>query len=133
MNKRGAILVENIVFIVLNLIFLTILVMFLMRQGGGAVVMEQGYAKEIALMIDAAQPGMEIHFDMEDAKELAKKNGFEPDEIVKKQDNIITVKLSKDSGYSYSFFNDVDVSVFSDAVNTNAYVIKINGYGVKDE
>ena len=40
-NKRGNILVENIVFIILNLVFVAILILFIMRQGIGAVVLEQ--------------------------------------------------------------------------------------------
>lgn len=132
MNNRGVILVENIVFIILNLIFLTILVLFIARQGEGAVILEESYAKEIALLIDSAKPGMVMQLDMEDAREVAEKNGIDFDKIVKREKNIITVKLTKDSGYSYSFFNDVDVSVFP-APKDDLYVIRINDYGVKDE
>ncbi len=40
MKKRGAILVENVVFLILNLLFLSILVLFLVKQGSGATVLE---------------------------------------------------------------------------------------------
>ena len=39
-KKKGEILVENIIFIVLNLVFLTILVLFLINQGNGAIFMK---------------------------------------------------------------------------------------------
>ncbi len=129
MRKRGEILVENIIFIVLNLIFLTILILFIARQGAGAIVLEQSYAKEIALMIDSSKPVMTLRLDMKEARELADKNGIEFKDVVKINKNLVTIKLSKDSGYSYSFFNDVQVEPpFPDATNEFVYVIKISGY-----
>jgi hypothetical protein len=128
MKKRGTILIENIIFIVLNLIFLTILVLFLARQGEGAIVLEENYAKEIAMIVNSAKPIMTLRLDMEDAKELAEENGIDFKNIVKINGNIVTVKLSKDSGYSYSFFNNVDAKLYPDATTKNVYVIKINGY-----
>jgi len=122
---------ENVVFIILNVLFLTILILFLARQGQGAIVLEQSYAKQIALLIDSAKPGMTIILDMGKAKDLAEKNNLEFKDIVKKTDNVITIRLSASGGYSYSYFNDVDVSLYPDTSNpekVNSYVIKINEY-----
>ena len=63
-NKRGTILVENVVFIILNLLFLSIVILFLFKQGGGAILMEQSYAKNIALLIDSSKPVMELKLNM---------------------------------------------------------------------
>lgn len=122
MKKRAGILVGNIVFIILNLIFLTMLVLFIARQGGGAILLEQSYAKQIALIIDSAKPGMQIYLNMEDALEIARKKLGEEhlNEIIKIKDNIVTVKLSDKSGYSYSFFNDIEIK--------GKYYDKLNGY-----
>lgn len=129
MNKQGEILVENIIFILLNLVFLTILILFIARQGEGIIVTEESYAKEIALMIDAAQPGMTLHFDVKDARGLAEKNGIDFENIITIDKNVVSVKLSKNSGYSYSFFNDVKVSEpYPDATNKFMYIIKILEY-----
>jgi len=130
-GKKGAVLMENVVFIILNVLFLTILILFLARQGQGAIVLEQSYAKQIALLIDSAKPGMTIILDMGKAKDLAEKNNLEFKDIVKKTDNVITIRLSEKGGYSYSYFNDVDVSLYPDTSNpekVNSYVIKINEY-----
>jgi len=126
--KRGSLLVENVIFIVLNLIFITILAFFIFRQGNGAIVLEQSYAKNIALLIDTAKPITEMKLNMEDAMTLAEKNGVRREEIVTKKGNVITVKLSKQGGYQYSFFNNVDVSIYPDVVPEKNYIIKINGY-----
>tara|TARA_Y100000034_G_scaffold101437_1_gene125757 strand:- start:1800 stop:2207 length:408 start_codon:yes stop_codon:yes gene_type:complete len=108
-EKRGNILVENTIFIVLNLIFLTILVLFLFSKVGSAAVLEEKYAKQIALMIDSAKPGMEIHLNMEKAFEK-KEDSWDIKNVVSINDNVVTVKLrEKGNGYSYSFFNNVEL------------------------
>ena len=110
-KKKGTILVENIVFIILNLLFLVVLVLFLVKQGSGAVVLEQTYSKQIAMIADLAKPGMIIKMDMTRGKTLADSNGFNFNEVVRISDNAVRVKLSSSvkAGYTYSFFNDVNV------------------------
>ena len=71
MKKRGQILAENVIFIVLNLIFLAILVLFIYSKSGSEAILEEKYAKQIALIIDSAKPGMNISLNMEDAYKKA--------------------------------------------------------------
>lgn len=135
-KKRGTILMENVVFIILNLLFIMILVIFISKQGQGAILLEESYAKQIALLIDSAKPEMTIILNMENAKELSGKNEVSFSEVVRvdKENNLVIVKLSSDGGYSYGFFNDVDVSVYPDTKglqnsgDADSYVIKINSY-----
>lgn len=122
---------ENVIFIILNVLFLVILILFLLRQGQGAILLEQSYAKQIALLIDSAKPRMTIILDMSKAKDLAEKNGLEFKDIVIHANNVITIKLSEKGGYSYSYFNDVNVTLYpdtSDPEDITSYVIKINEY-----
>jgi len=127
-NRRGTILLENIIFIILNLVFLTILILFLFRQGSGAIVLEQSYAKNIALLIDEGKPITEMKLNMEDAMNLAEKNRVAREEIVKINGNVVTVKVTEKGGYQYSFFNSVDVTSYPDVFPEKNYIIKINGY-----
>ena len=129
-SKKGNVLMENIVFIILNLIFLTILILFLLKQGGGAIILEQAYAKQIALLIDSAKPGAEIYLNMEKGKKVAEKNSVEFKDVVKINNNIVMVKLSEEGGYEYSFFNDVELDK-PYPVDDETYRFKIVGY--KDE
>ena len=125
-DKRGSnILTENIMFIVLNIVFLTILVVFLISKMGSAAVLEEKYAKQIAMIIDSAKPEMEIYLDMEKGIKEARENGINDLEIVTIQENIITVKLREKGGFSYSFFNNVDVENIYPVDNKNMR-IKIN-------
>tara|TARA_Y100000034_G_scaffold121826_1_gene166525 strand:- start:58 stop:456 length:399 start_codon:yes stop_codon:yes gene_type:complete len=131
MKKKAQILVENVVFIILNLIFLTILILFIYSKSGSEALLEEKYAKQIALIIDSAKPQMEIHLNMEDAIKKAKNKWGEDKigKIVSISGNTVTVKLREKGGNSYSFFNDVDVSVFHDNQKyTEEYVIIINKY-----
>ena len=125
-NKKANILAENIIFIVLNMLFLTILIIFLFSKTGSAAVLEEKYAKQIALLIDSAKPGMTIHLNMEDAIEKAEEEGWDTANVVTKNENIITVKLREKGGYSYSFFNDVDFSPNLDTTNNKEYFFVIN-------
>lgn len=127
-DRKGTILVENIIFILLNLMFIVILTLFVYRQGSGAIVLEQSYAKNIALLIDSAKPASELILNMEEGFDLAEKNGISREEIVQIEDNIVTVKLTKDSGYQYSFFNNVDATTYPDIFPDKNYIIKINAY-----
>lgn len=128
-KKRGQILVENIIFIILNLVFLTILILFIYSKSGGEAVLEEKYSKQIALIIDSAKPGMIIHLNMENAIKKAEENKFE-EGIVSFEGNTVTVKLREKGGSSYSFFNNVDISIFPDTslIPVKEYVIRINSY-----
>ena len=125
-GKRGNILTENIIFIVLNLAFITILLIFLFSKTESASVLEEKYAKQIALLIDATEPSMTIHLDMEDALDVAEKENFPAGEIVKITENLVTVKLREDGGYSYSFFNDVEANANFDTLNKKEYYFVIS-------
>jgi hypothetical protein len=115
-SKKGNILTENIIFIILNLVFLSILIIFLFSKMGGAAVLEEKYAKQIALILDSAEPGMAIYLNMEDAIKIAKKENRDLDNVISIQNNVVSVQLREKGGYSYSFFNDVvddiDFSVY---------------------
>jgi len=124
MKKRGNILAENIIFIILNLIFLTILVLFLFSKISGAAVLEEKYAKQIALIIDSAEPVMEINLDVGEMIKEAKDNSWELNNVITINDNLVTVKLRKKGGYSYSFFNNVDVMPYY--AGGDRYILTVN-------
>lgn len=124
-NNSGEILIGNVVFILLNAIFIFILILFLFRQGEGAVVLEQTYAKKIALLVDSAQPDMLIKIDMEDGFKIAERNGIDFNNIISVDGNVVHVKLNDKSGYSYSFFNDVHLSAYPDSTQEGMYILAV--------
>ena len=127
-NKRGNLIMSNVLSLLLNLIVLIAWIVFISSRGTEAIVLEQNYAKNIALLIDSAKPITEMTLNMKDAFDLAKKNGVPFNETVKVNGNNVIVKLSFGGGYKYSFFNDVDVTVYPDLLPNKNYIIKVNGY-----
>ncbi|HTZ41973.1 MAG TPA: hypothetical protein VMC07_02070 [Candidatus Omnitrophota bacterium] len=129
-NRKGStLLVENIIFIILNLVFLAILIFFLLSKQGNPAVLEEKYAKEIALALDSAKPGMAITLNMEDAINSAKSSLGENsiNSIVNIDKNVVTVKLRENGGYSYSFFNNVVILNCYMNQQSNEYLLFIGG------
>lgn len=131
MKKRGTILIENVIFIIINLLFLTILILFIAKQGSGSIGLEQAYAKQISLIIDSAKPVSIIELNMNKALEVSEENGIDFEDIVTINKNIVLVKLTEDSGYEYSFFNDVEVNAYP-GTEKGRYIFTINNLLEKD-
>lgn len=110
-NKRG-LLYPEIIFIVLNLVFFAVMLIFIWNSTGGKSLVEERYAKQLALMIDEAKPVMSIAVDMQDALQIASKNKIDKESIVKinTEEKKVTVKLSAGRGYSYGFFSNTKIS-----------------------
>jgi len=109
MNKKG-IVMEEIIFIVLNLIFFVVVMLFIVNSAGGQVVLEQKYAKEIAFIIEEAKPGTAVYLNMGDAFGKTKLAREQVVNIDDKQNQVI-VKLSSGGGYMVPYFSDVDVKL----------------------
>ncbi|MDO8528871.1 MAG: lytic transglycosylase domain-containing protein [Nanoarchaeota archaeon] len=124
MKKKGNILVENVIFIILNLAFIGIIALFISLKTGDAGALEEVYAKQIALMIDSAKPDMIISLNMKEGIDKAKKELGEDkiEDIVKISGNIVSVSLRQGKSYSYSFFNNVDVSYYINKENNEEFV-----------
>jgi len=98
----------------LNLAFVVIIVLFLLKQGSGASVLENSYSKQIALTLDSAKPGMIIKLNLIDLKEVSDKNKINFNDVVKIENNLVKVKLTEKGGQTYSFFNNVSVKCYPD-------------------
>jgi hypothetical protein len=106
-DKRG-ILMENLIFLILNAVFFVVLIIFIWSNVDGRPAHEQAYAKQIALLIDEAKPTMTFSLDMQEVVEEYDK---ELSEIVKIDNNEkkVIVKLGSRGGYSYRFFTDAKI------------------------
>ncbi|MFH1592160.1 MAG: transglycosylase SLT domain-containing protein [Candidatus Woesearchaeota archaeon] len=110
-DKKGEdILDYNVIFIILNLVIFSLFLYFVYDAASGAVVYEQAYAKEIALLIDSAKPDMEIRLNFSEGFEIAEENQ-KTGSLVSVNGNILNVNVGKREGYSIEHFSDYDVSV----------------------
>ena len=130
-NKRGStLLMETIIAVIINVVFIAILIFFLISKSGTSAVLEEKYAKEIALILDSSKPGMMISLNMADAIKASKSSLGESSlkNMVSIQGNVVTVTLRQNGGYSYSFFNDVNTSRnYLDEAN-NQWIFFIGDY-----
>ena len=133
-NKRGENLIFPIViFIVLNLIFFSLLLMFVFKSSTGALVYEQAYAKQIALLIDSAKPVTQFSIDFTKGFEIAEKNELSFEEkknLVEFKDNRVIVKLDDKGGYGFGYFSDYGVSSYFDE---NLLIVILNDKTIENE
>lgn len=110
-KKADTIVLETTIFIVLNILFIVLLLIFVYSSGKGAFVYEEVYAKQIALLIDNAKPNMTIGMDIEKLVKIAESNGKAIDKIVSidEKENKVIVSLSNKGGHSFQYFSDYDI------------------------
>jgi len=110
MEKRGELGLSDIIFIVLNVIFFAILLIFVVRAGNSTAIYEEMYAKKFALMIDSAKPGMVIHMNIEKLNEVAKKNHYNGKIVeIKEEESRVIVRLASGQGYSFQYFSKLSI------------------------
>ena len=110
-NKKADILHENIIFIILNVVFFSVMLIFIYLQGSSVHLDEEETAKQISLLIDASRPETTIEINLKDLFLEAEKNGINREKVVEinEDKNLVVVKASEDSFYEYYYFNDVYV------------------------
>jgi len=131
-NKRGdTYVLETTFFIILNVIFFVMMLVFVNRAASGAVIYEQTYAKQIALLLDDAKPGTTISLNMDKGVEIAKENKIAVDKIVEinEKENRVKVSLTGKGGYSFQYFSDYSIEI---GFTENFLVLKIKE-GAKNE
>jgi len=111
MKKKAEILQEYVIFIVLNIMFLSMIIGFIYLKSSSVYLMEEENAKKIALLIDGSKPGTEIRVNLKSFFAESKENAITREESIKidNEKNLIIAKGSKNSFYEYNFFNDINV------------------------
>ena len=106
MNKKGDYLVlELTIFIVLNVSFFVIMLIFIRGSTNNDLIYEQTYAKQIALFIDNAKPGMDMVVDVSELYTIASANRFTGNVIrIDNKNRRVFVNLVPGRGYSYGYF-----------------------------
>ena len=108
MNKKAEILQEQVVFILLNIAFLAIMIVFIYTQTTSISLLEEKYSKQIGLIVDSAKEGTIVKIDF---KSFFDKIKIDKEDSIKidNEENKVIVKGNEDSFYEFGFFNNVDV------------------------
>jgi len=149
MNKRGEggeLLRWNIAFIVIEVAVFAIMFVWIVGFQDGVAVKEDFYAKELTRLINSATPReisslkvKSVSLDVTDAVKLADEKRVGRSDIFtfNNVQNTVSVKLSRRSGTSFKFFNEVDViflglekeSEFSDVMLLKFDIVETIGGG----
>ena len=95
-----------VIFIILNLIFISLLFVGIVKFSSGAAVYEEVYAKKIGLLLDYANPEMEIRLDFSRGIDICNDVGCDGSSMVEIREEKILLKLSSGGGYSFEHFKD---------------------------
>ena len=112
-KKAEGELLSPIIFIIANIIFFGILILFVYNLSSGALVYEEAYAKEIGLLLDKAKPGTSIYVDFEKGYEFISENKIPLTHSVNISEQNVSVKLTKgtDKPYVFQYFSDNEVQL----------------------
>ena len=124
MNKKSEILHENIIFIILNVVFFSVMLIFIYLQGSSVHLDEEETAKQVALLIDESRPETTIEINLKALFLESEKKGINREKVVEidEDKNLVIVKASEDSFYEYGYFNDVYVL---DSIKGDSLVLEV--------
>lgn len=103
-NRKAELLMENVVFILITIMFFGMMFLFINIKSNSAYLIEEVNAKKIALLIDAAESDTKIIVDVDEVFAKNKLVGVNP-LVVDSENNVVRIKMSEKTGYSYGFYN----------------------------
>jgi hypothetical protein len=107
-KKADENLLEQIIFIILNILFFAALLFFVWRSASSDSVLEEQYAKKIGLIIDSMKPGSEVTISLLKLNEIANSNKFKGNVVfVDVNNNQVNVRVGDKTGKSFSFYTKV--------------------------
>lgn len=116
-KKGDEILTEELIFIILNSIFFISLIFFVINSGSSDSVIEETYAKKIAIILDSMNSNMEVNISVDVLLEAMEDNELLNFIPVSAQGNFVKVSVRKDSSYTFSYFSSVSPKFFLDREN----------------
>jgi hypothetical protein len=134
MNKRGEsegglasnVLFDYVAYFLFFTVFFAIMLWYVFSFQEGIAIKEDFYAKEIARMIDAGQPGDNVWIDVTPVSSLLVKHKQPLSQafIIDNVNHQVVVSLTPKSGVSYPFFTDfaavnVTLAVLSGNADSN--------------
>lgn len=112
-NKRG--MQEDlytIMFILLNIVFFSMMFVFISNSRDSALAYEQIYAKQVTLLLDSAYPGMVFNLNFDQGFTIAQKNEKSSGLlIIDEKNNKVNVYLRNSGGYQVSYFSEYSFNV----------------------
>jgi len=125
-KKKGSsnVLGPVVIFVILNLMFFSMLLYFVIKQSTGAVVYEELYAKKIALLVDNARCNTDIVMNVSELSGVLEKNNYELANVFgfNSAKSEVVVRVASKGGYAYRHFSNCKLS--SEIIDENL-ILKI--------
>lgn len=124
LNKKGMdISYYTVIFLTLNVVFISIMMYFVSSSSNNAFFYEQVYAKEIALFLDSAKPGMEIVLNFEKGFDIANKNNKHSSLVqIDEEKNEVSVSLKDRGGYTMTYFTNYSITLIENSQQKQVYL-----------
>ena len=85
---------------------------FVSSSSNNSLLYEQIYAKEIALFLDSAKPGMEIILNFDKGFETASGNNRNSNLVkIDEENNEVHVSLRSSGGYNMTYFTNYNITL----------------------
>ena len=111
MDKHGNLFgLNEVLFIIINLMFFGLFLFWVVNSSSGTFVLEQFYAKQIALLVDSSEPNTVVGLDITDYYEIVEEEKFNLENRFVVGDGKVTVRLTDAQSYSYPCFSDLKSS-----------------------
>jgi len=135
-NKRGDLILPPVIFIVLNLMIFSILMLFVYKASTGAILYEEAYAKRIGLLLDSAESGMQFSLDITPLAEVTLKNNknlkkenliehLEKNIQIDNESGEVLIRLGTSGGFIYPFFSKLETETKVIGEEENKYLLNI--------
>ncbi|MEM4230554.1 MAG: hypothetical protein QXF25_01635 [Candidatus Pacearchaeota archaeon] len=105
--KRG-IIIGDVIFIILNVAFFAMLLYFVRDRCLGENIKEKILTRQIALLINSAEPETLLIFNVQEYLKIAKENKIQEQDFIKIEDGLVSVALNGDKS-NYPFFSDYKI------------------------
>ena len=130
-NRKGDVEVLNstIIFLILNVLFFAGMFLFVVEKTNSHAVLEEVYAKKIALLIDNAEKGITMNIDVKELYEAAKENNYPAGQVINinNEENKVTMKVKEGTGYghSYRYYTKTEEKILQEADGKTYIKLKI--------
>jgi hypothetical protein len=122
-NKKASseeVMYDQIIFIVWCVLVFAIAFIYISWVGNTDRVLEEKYAKDIALRLSQMSPGMIAPINISELIDAANKNNYNTPEdrvILPINNSKVTVRVSKTGGYSFYSFSSIKPQITIDTLN----------------
>jgi len=125
-SKKSQNLITGVImFLILNVIFFSIMFIFVGSVGTTGSFIEKEYSQKVALAIDKFVPGTEVSVDISELYSYARNNNYAGNIVnLDYTDNKVTIKLKNGEGSSFYYFTKLNPGAVSIDEKKMALIIK---------